>query len=174
MSVESSCVGILQALFASGICRPGARTVKFESGFYCYHHFLPFSSFLFMKQPGLYLLVDYQSPFHLILSRVCTMRPFFLNFLVDTLKSCEISLPIGKKSFFIISNIFQVAPPIFWPLKSPKLRKCPYLSNLWSFEVLWPLILTGTCMFLYVFHTNDTSKTNGSAPKSQNDKNRQK
>ena len=48
------------------------------------------------------------------------MRPFFLNFLADTLKSCEISLPVGKKTFFFISIIFQVAPPIFDPLNPQK------------------------------------------------------
>ena len=122
MSVESSCVGILQALFASGICRPGARTVKFESGFYCYHHFLPFSSFLFMKQPGLYLLVDYQSPFHLILSRVCTMRPFFLNFLADTFKNCEISLPVGKKYILYHYSI------IIFPFLTPKIPQNEKMS----------------------------------------------
>ena len=86
-----------------------------------------------------------------LIIRVCTMRPFFLNFLADTLKSCEMSLTVGKNTFFIISIIFQVAPPIFWALKSPKMRKYPYLNNRWSYEVLWPLILTGTCMFLTTF-----------------------
>ena len=45
-------------------------------------------------------------------TRVCTMRPFFLNFVADTFTGCKISLPVAKRQ---ISIILQVAPPIFDP-----------------------------------------------------------
>ena len=102
----------------------------------------------------------------LSVSRVCTMRLFFLNFLADSLKSHQISLPVGKRHFFHF-DYFSGCSTHFWPLNSPKTRKCPNLSNRCSYEVLWPLILTGTWMFLYVFHTDHTLKINRSAPKSQ-------
>ena len=51
------------------------------------------------------------------------MRPFF-NFLADTLRSCKISLHVGKKIFCIVLIIFHVALPNL----TPKIQKKEKIS----------------------------------------------
>ena len=50
------------------------------------------------------------------------MRPFFLNFLADTFKNCEISLPVGKKYILYHYSI------IIFPFLTPKIPQNEKMS----------------------------------------------
>ena len=99
---------------------------------------------------------------------------FFLKYFSGNFKKLQNIIACSKKTSFYKFDYFSCCSAHFWPLKSLKLRKCPYLSNCRSHRVLLSLILTKTYMFLYVFLTVYTSKMKRNAPNRKNCKNRRK
>ena len=71
----------------------------------------------------------------LTLSRVCT---FSLKFFSGHLKKLQNIIICWKKYISYHFDYFPGCSAPFWLLRSLKMRKCPYLSNRWSYEVLRP------------------------------------
>ena len=117
-----------------------------------------------LQRIGKNQIPSYRTPPLLSLCSMC-YETFFPRFLSRHLKKLRNIIASWKKYIFYHFDYFPGCSAHFWPLESPKMRQCPYLNNRWSYEVLWPLILSRTSMFLTYFIL--TSKMSRSSPKTK-------